>query len=85
MEKQEKKDGWMSVPQFGGWESKAPGATDYSMVFSQARANKKQQKTDIKHASFGNEKELIAATQQDDSVMVSFQYTKALLTVVRFL
>ena len=70
----------MSVPQFGGWDSKAPGATDYSMVFSQARANKKQQKTDIKYPSLGNEREFInAAPQQDDSVMVSFKFTKALL------
>ncbi|WCJ28975.1 RPM1-interacting protein 4 (RIN4) family protein [Euphorbia peplus] len=48
MAKQEEA-GWMSVPQFGGWESKAAGATDYSMVFSRARANKKQQKTEIKN------------------------------------
>ncbi|KAK7331733.1 hypothetical protein VNO80_28471 [Phaseolus coccineus] len=37
----------MSVPQFGGWDQSAPGATDYSMVFTQARANKKHQKTNI--------------------------------------
>ncbi|XP_021651816.2 uncharacterized protein LOC110643667 [Hevea brasiliensis] len=78
MEKREK-NGWTSVPQFGGWDSKATGATDYSMVFSQARANRKQQKTNIKHTSLGNERELIAATsQQDDSVMVSFQFTRFL-------
>ncbi|GAV62132.1 AvrRpt-cleavage domain-containing protein, partial [Cephalotus follicularis] len=61
---------WMSVPQFGGWDHKDPGATNYSMVFSQARANKKQQKTDIKRSSLGNERELMVATQQqEDSVM----------------
>lgn len=37
----------MSVPEFGGWDQKAPGTTDYSMVFTQARANKKQQKTNL--------------------------------------
>lgn len=50
----------MSVPQFGGWEKKAPGVpTDYSMVFSQARANKKTQKedlTEVKRLSVGNER-----------------------------
>jgi len=56
------KNGWMSVPQFGGWDHKAPGATDYSMVFSRARANRKQHKTDLsdfKRASLGHETELI--------------------------
>lgn len=41
------------------------------MVFQQARANRKQQKRDIKHPSLGNEREF-AHTQQDDSVMVTF-------------
>ncbi|OAY57935.1 hypothetical protein MANES_02G136400v8 [Manihot esculenta] len=67
MEKQEK-NGWTSVPQFGGWDSKTPVNTDYSVVFQQARANRKQQKRDIKHPSLGNEREF-AHTQQDDSVM----------------
>ncbi|KAL2342080.1 hypothetical protein Fmac_010020 [Flemingia macrophylla] len=50
--------GRMSVPQFGGWDQSAPGATDYSMVFTQARANKKNQKTnmtEIKHKIHENE------------------------------
>ncbi|CAK8538644.1 unnamed protein product [Lathyrus sativus] len=50
-----------SVPQFGGWDQKSTGATDYSMVFTQARANKKQQKTDlteVKRGSIGNEVDL---------------------------
>ncbi|KAB1227521.1 hypothetical protein CJ030_MR1G027460 [Morella rubra] len=63
----------MSVPQFGGWDQKAPGATDYSVVFSRARANRKQQKanlSDFKRVSIGNEKELInGAHHQDDPVM----------------
>ncbi|XP_061372563.1 uncharacterized protein LOC133315034 [Gastrolobium bilobum] len=53
-----------SVPQFGGWDQKAPGATDYSMVFTQARVNKKHQKTDlteIKHNSLGNERDFVNA------------------------
>ncbi|KAK9273671.1 hypothetical protein L1049_018481 [Liquidambar formosana] len=62
----------MSVPQFGGWDQKAPGATDYSMVFSRARANKKEQKKDFTRSSIGNEKELMAHQHhhhhQDDSV-----------------
>ncbi|GAU22142.1 hypothetical protein TSUD_251700 [Trifolium subterraneum] len=48
----------MSVPQFGGWDQKAPGATDYSMVFAQARTNKKNQKSDlaeVKRTSLVNE------------------------------
>ncbi|CAK8538646.1 unnamed protein product [Lathyrus sativus] len=50
-----------SVPQFGGWDQKSTGATDYSMVFTQARANKKQQKidlTEVKRGSIGNEVDL---------------------------
>ncbi|XP_077242313.1 RPM1-interacting protein 4 (RIN4) family protein [Tasmannia lanceolata] len=66
MEKRKEKNGWMAVPQFGGWDQKAGGATNYSMVFSQARANRKQNKTDFKRSSLGNEEELIA-TQQVDS------------------
>lgn len=42
------------MPQFGGWDQNEPGATDYSytVVFTQARENKKHQKTnltEIKH------------------------------------
>jgi hypothetical protein len=71
----------MSVPQFGGWDHKAAGATDYSMVFSRARANRKQLKTDLtdfKRASLGNERELMNAAahhHQDDPVMVSLHIT----------
>ncbi|KAL7174392.1 hypothetical protein ACSBR2_033620 [Camellia fascicularis] len=62
----------MSVPQFGGWDHKV-GNTDYSMVFSQARANKKQNKNDFNRHSIGNEQELIVQKQlehqHDDSVV----------------
>ncbi|RVW36313.1 hypothetical protein CK203_040486 [Vitis vinifera] len=61
------------VPQFGGWDQKTGGATNYSMIFSQARANKKQQKADINN-SLGNERELTPRRQyphqqQEESVM----------------
>ncbi|KAI8525990.1 hypothetical protein RHMOL_Rhmol13G0273500 [Rhododendron molle] len=71
------KPGWNSVPEFGGWDRKTPGATDYSVVFSRARANKKQQKNDVNRHSLGNEQELMVKKQphqhyqQDDSVMVA--------------
>ncbi|TKY57131.1 Pathogenic type III effector avirulence factor Avr cleavage site [Spatholobus suberectus] len=54
----------MSVPQFGGWDQKAPGATDYSMVFTQARENKKHQKTnltEIRRKSLGSEGDFVNA------------------------
>ncbi|XP_027329601.1 uncharacterized protein LOC113846008, partial [Abrus precatorius] len=60
----QKRPAMMSVPQFGGWDQKAPGATDYSMVFTQARANKKNQKTDlteIKRKSLGSEGDFVNA------------------------
>ncbi|KAL5580334.1 hypothetical protein UlMin_012776 [Ulmus minor] len=72
MDKHKEKNGWMSVPQFGGWDHKGPGATNYSMVFSQARANRKHQKNELtkfKRSSLGNERELINAQHEDDSVM----------------
>ncbi|KAG9454923.1 hypothetical protein H6P81_007827 [Aristolochia fimbriata] len=57
IDKHGQKNDWMSVPQFGGWDQKAGGATDYSMVFSRARANKKQQKTEV--TALGNEREYL--------------------------
>ncbi|KAF3430946.1 hypothetical protein FNV43_RR25676 [Rhamnella rubrinervis] len=59
--RKEKNAAWMSVPQFGGWDHK--GATDYSMVFSRARANKKQQRNDVtelKRAKLGNGRDFLA-------------------------
>lgn len=58
---------WRSVPEFGGWDHNAPGASNYSVVFSQARANRKQQKTDLtefKRTSLGNERELMASADK---------------------
>lgn len=72
----------MSVPQFGGWDQKTAGGpnTDYSMVFSRARANRKQHKSDLPRRSLGNEPELYAKQQvakepdvkqpQEDSIKV---------------
>ncbi|TYH56392.1 hypothetical protein ES332_D08G015500v1 [Gossypium tomentosum] len=50
---------WMSVPEFGGWDKQPPGATNYSMVFSQARANRKQQKSDV-FRNLGNRRDFTA-------------------------
>ncbi|KAL0437167.1 UNVERIFIED_CONTAM: hypothetical protein Sradi_0424600 [Sesamum radiatum] len=50
----------MSVPEFGGWDGKSE--TNYSVVFSQARANKKKHKSEVparSHNSLGNEFELL--------------------------
>ncbi|KAM0947917.1 putative RIN4, pathogenic type III effector avirulence factor Avr cleavage [Dioscorea sansibarensis] len=60
-----KEKGW-TVPQFGGWNEKT-GAPDYSMVFSLARANRKQQKTSdvVKKSSVANEEENAIRHQQD--------------------
>ncbi|XP_050941071.1 uncharacterized protein LOC127149481 isoform X1 [Cucumis melo] len=55
---------WRSVPEFGGWDHNAPGASNYSVVFTRARADRKQQKTDLtefKKTSLGNERELMEA------------------------
>lgn len=57
------KNGGLSVPQFGAWDSKNPVPTNYSMVFTRARANRKQHKSDVRHASLGNERELLAVDE----------------------
>jgi hypothetical protein len=55
-----------SVPQFGGWENKPKGVpTDYSMVFNQARENKKNHKTDVlevRRLSVGNDQRVASNT-----------------------
>ncbi|KAK7372739.1 hypothetical protein VNO80_06126 [Phaseolus coccineus] len=64
MERNEKNAAMISVPKFGGWDQEAPGATNYSMVFTQVRQNKKHKKTSlskIKRKSLGNEGELANA------------------------
>ncbi|KAG0450501.1 hypothetical protein HPP92_026730 [Vanilla planifolia] len=65
-------DGWMAVPQFGGWEKKADRTPDYSMVFTRARANRKQQKVDVSRVSIGQEKEFLNFPRprtEEDSAM----------------
>ncbi|KAJ8751413.1 hypothetical protein K2173_016618 [Erythroxylum novogranatense] len=52
---------WISVPQFGGWDSKSNDDTNYSVLFSQARAKRKEHKYDPRHASLGNEREIMNA------------------------
>ncbi|XP_058079373.1 uncharacterized protein LOC131227579 [Magnolia sinica] len=59
MENKKENNAWKAVPQFGGWDHKTGGNTNYSMVFSQARANRKQHKSDFNRGSLGNEEELI--------------------------
>ncbi|KAK8514405.1 hypothetical protein V6N12_009111 [Hibiscus sabdariffa] len=49
----------MLVPEFGGWDRKAPGSVDYTIEFSQARAIRKQHKSDVRH-SLGNDRDFIA-------------------------
>ncbi|XP_018475519.2 uncharacterized protein LOC108846814 [Raphanus sativus] len=83
MEKRRENAGWTPVPQFGGWDQKGIDATDYSVVFKKARANRKLNKADVTH-SLGSEQELMASarrhhhqqhlhhrreTQDDDPVM----------------
>ncbi|KAM5584761.1 hypothetical protein ABKV19_004226 [Rosa sericea] len=66
----EEGNGRKSIPQFGGWEQNAAvEPTSYTVVFSQARANRKQNKTDLtefKRNSLGNEHELMAAQAHHD-------------------
>ncbi|TYJ18385.1 hypothetical protein E1A91_A09G119800v1, partial [Gossypium mustelinum] len=53
--------GWTPVPQFGAWDQKNAGATDYSMIFNQARANRKQHKSDVRR-SLGNDRDLVVSS-----------------------
>ncbi|CAH8286195.1 unnamed protein product [Eruca vesicaria subsp. sativa] len=78
--------GWNPVPQFGEWDQKGSDETNYSVVFSKARANRKLNKAGVRHSSLGSEQELMASarrhhreqhlyhhheTQDDDPVMVT--------------
>lgn len=71
---------WKSVPQFGGWDQNTGEAHNYSVIFSEARANKKKQKADIT-TSLGNDQEFKFTPhrqyyythqhhQQDESIIV---------------
>ncbi|WOG82144.1 hypothetical protein DCAR_0101306 [Daucus carota subsp. sativus] len=60
MEDQKQKyEPWLSVPQFGDWDSKEQ-VPDYSLDFSKIREMRKQNKRDVSRASLGNEEELIS-------------------------
>ncbi|XP_009588911.1 uncharacterized protein [Nicotiana tomentosiformis] len=56
--------GWLSVPQFGEWDQKTPSETNYSVVFSQARANRKHHKSDLTHRSYDFEQELLCRERE---------------------
>ncbi|KAF5185666.1 RPM1-interacting protein 4 (RIN4) family protein [Thalictrum thalictroides] len=66
MENRREKPVFTSVPQFGGWEQQAGGNTNYSMVFNQARVNRREVKKDIRRSSIGNEQELIIVHHDHD-------------------
>ena len=51
-----------AVPQFGAWHQKGGASPNYSVVFSQARAKRKQDKHEIK---LGNEANLAAKPGQN--------------------
>lgn len=79
---------WKAVPQFGAWEQKGNTSPNYSMVFGQARAHRKQVKNDVRHLSLGDETELIVQHnpgyefdhhKDADSVMVRL-FTLTLIT-----
>jgi len=53
----------MAVPQFGAWDQKGGASPNYSMVFGQARAKRKQAKNQIK---LGNEANLVAKRGQNE-------------------
>ncbi|XP_056698837.1 uncharacterized protein [Spinacia oleracea] len=55
MEGRGKDKKWKSVPQFGGWDQKGAASPNYSMVFGQARAHRKQAKTGVRHMALRNE------------------------------
>lgn len=50
---------WKAVPKFGAWEQKGNTSPNYSVVFGQARAHRKQVKNDVRRLSLGDESELI--------------------------
>ncbi|XP_058108918.1 uncharacterized protein LOC131251953 [Magnolia sinica] len=68
MDQRRESNGLMSVPQFGGWDQKVGDATDYSMIFSRARENKKQRKkTDFNPSNGNEEQHTVVPPQQQDS------------------
>ncbi|KAL7084644.1 hypothetical protein ACP275_14G234400 [Erythranthe tilingii] len=47
------------LPEFGGWDRKSRDETNYSVVFSEARAQRKMRKTEHNRDSLGNEREFL--------------------------
>ncbi|GAB4855968.1 hypothetical protein Ancab_039788 [Ancistrocladus abbreviatus] len=81
MDNPRENNNWKAVPEFGKWDDKSGANPNYSVVFSQARANRKHAKNDVKHLSLGGHEELVAQTpsvfdpparprHQDDSAVV---------------
>ncbi|XP_019242111.1 PREDICTED: uncharacterized protein LOC109222181, partial [Nicotiana attenuata] len=64
MAKQREKYGLPYVPQFGAWDHKTGDNLNFSMVFSQARANKKQNRHNLAQHNLGNEQEILAKLQE---------------------
>ncbi|VFR02955.1 unnamed protein product [Cuscuta campestris] len=59
------RNGRTAVPKFGGWDDKSGNSpSNYTVMFSEARANRKQQKKDFTRHSLGNEQELRAKQHQ---------------------
>ncbi|KAK4353112.1 hypothetical protein RND71_028630 [Anisodus tanguticus] len=61
-DRKEKAAPWLSVPQFGDWDTKG-AMPDYSMDFSKIRENRKYNKS---RASLGNEEEFNSSTTTND-------------------
>lgn len=58
------RNGSASVPQFGAWEQNSGKNHNFSMVFSQARANKQQHRQNLAHHSPVNEQEMAGKHQE---------------------
>lgn len=58
---QMQKNNRMSVPKFGAWEQKSGSSpSNYTVMFSEARANRKQHRSEHAHHSVGNDQDLRA-------------------------
>ncbi|CAN4119802.1 unnamed protein product [Withania somnifera] len=74
------KTGWLSVPQFGEWEQKTPSETNYSEVFSQARANRKKHKSDLTHRSYDLDQDLLCREREKSATKSATRKKKKFLT-----
>lgn len=64
------------VPQFGGWDdNKVTARTDYSVVFQKARANRKQQLSEINSCNFESDRRFIHQRHKSaQSTLVSYNF-----------